>query len=319
MRSLQPSALSCWKDPDIWIIWSPWLPPCGRTPRQVQLGRDPEHIGGIMYPCWSGVASGSPRRSRGHQGFFPPQPAFIMTRTQISDEKWNDGPNIHVEEMIDSSEFLSVEGRGFSVQGQAYVNSFVRSKLKWRQVTLKPSYCHCIFLSVPLTLSLFLSSGSTRLYSFHIQSHGSIDKHYLCIPLFFFCPPPSSTDRVFAFCLGLLCAATAGQRRCKTAPEGECTQVFKVFPCKFRVPALSTEPISETVVKEGLHCQGPGARVKTRSVLWSLVPLRYGQQPSTLMFSSPIPQRRLDRGTQSIFLLSNVGFEFLDISGSTYW
>lgn len=83
-----------------------------------------------MYPCWSGVASGSPRRSRGHQGFFPPQPAFIMTRTQISDEKWNDGPNIHVEEMIDSSEFLSVEGRGFSVQGQAYVNSFVRSKLK---------------------------------------------------------------------------------------------------------------------------------------------------------------------------------------------
>lgn len=71
VRSLQPSALSCWKDPDIWIIWSPWLPPCGRTPRQVQLGRDPEHIGGIMHPYWSGVASGSPRRSRGHQGFSP--------------------------------------------------------------------------------------------------------------------------------------------------------------------------------------------------------------------------------------------------------
>lgn len=61
---------------------------------------------------------------------FPPQPAFIMTWTQISDEKWNDGTNTHVEEMIDSLEFLSVEGRGFLVQGQAYVNSFVRSKLK---------------------------------------------------------------------------------------------------------------------------------------------------------------------------------------------
>lgn len=123
-----------------------------------------------------------------------------------------------------------------------------------------------------------------------------------------FFPQPPWTG-VFAFCLGLPCAAKAGQSGCKTAPGSECTQVFKVFPCKFRVPALSTEPISGTVVKEGLHCQGPGARVKTRSVLWSLVPLRYGQQPSTLMFSSPIPLRGQDRGTQSILLLSNVGFE----------
>lgn len=85
---------------------------------------------------------------------------------------------------------------------------------------------------------------------------------------------PSSMDRLFAILLGLWWAAQTGQRGCKTLPGGECIQVFKVFQCKFRVPALFTEPISGTVVEKGLHCQGPGARVKTRSVLWSLVPLR---------------------------------------------
>lgn len=170
----------------------------------------------------------------------------------------------------------------------------------------KPRCRHYIFLSVSLTLALYISVlVSIRLSSFHIQSHGSLENCYLYIPLFF----PSSPDWVFAFCLGLRCAAKAGQSGCKTAPGGECTQVFKVFPCKFTVPALSTEPISGTVVKEGLHRQGPGARVKTRSVLWSLVPMRYGQQPSTLMFSSPIPLNRWNRGTQSILLLPNVGSE----------
>lgn len=120
---------------------------------------------------------------------------------------------------------------------------------------------------------------------------------------------PILLDWVFAFCLGLRCTAEAGHSECKTALGGECTQVFKVFPCKFRVPALSTEPISGTVIKEGLHCQGPGARVKTRSVLWSLIPLCNGQQPSTLMFSSPIPLRRQDRWTRAS-LLSNIELEF---------
>lgn len=118
------------------------------------------------------------------------------------------------------------------------------------------SFCRC----PSLLLCLFLSSV---LCSFYIQSHGSLDKRYLYIPL----SSPSSLDPVFAFCLGLRCAATAGQSGCKTLPGGECIQVFKVFPCKFRVPPLSTEPISGTVVKEGLDCQGPGAKVKTRSVL----------------------------------------------------
>lgn len=64
--------------------------------------------------------------------------------------------------------------------------------------------------------------------------------------------------------------AKAGQSGCETVPAGECAQAFKVFPCKFGVPALSAEPISETVViRKGCTAEGPegGARVKTRSVL----------------------------------------------------
>lgn len=73
----------------------------------------------------------------------------------------------------------------------------------------------------------------------------------------------SSVDRLFASFLRLWCAAKAGHSGCKTLPGGKCIQVFKVFQCKFRVPVLFTDPISGTVFKERLHCQGPGARVKT--------------------------------------------------------
>lgn len=171
---------------------------------------------------------------------------------------------VQVEKMIDLVDFIPVERHLGETAGLLVATPGLGAGLGLcnpSKTEVKASYHHYIFLSV--SLCLFLSFVSIRLCSFHIQSHGSPDKCYLYFPLF----SPSSLDRVFAFCLGLRCAAKAGQSECKTAPGGECTQVFKVFPCKFRVPALSTEPISGTVVKEALHRQEPGARVKTRSVL----------------------------------------------------
>ena len=164
--------------------------------------------------------------------------------------------------MIDSSEFLSVEGRGFSVQGQAYVNSFVRSKLKWRQVTLKPSYCHCIFLSVPLTLSLFLSSGSTRLYSFHIQSHGSIDKHYLCIPLFFFCPPHPPQTECLLSALVYCALLRLGSADVRLRPRASVLKSSKCFHVNSEFQHYPQSQLARQWLRKGCTAKGRGPELK---------------------------------------------------------
>lgn len=162
--------------------------------------------------------------------------------------------------MIDSFEFLSVEGRRFLVQGQAYVNSFVRSKLKWRQVTLKPSYCHCIFLSVPLTLFLFLSSVSTRLYSFHIQSHGSLDKHYLCIPLFFPPHPPQTECLLSASVYRAL--LRLGSADVRLRPRASVLKSSKCFHVNSEFQHYPQSQLARQWLRKGCTAKGRGPELK---------------------------------------------------------
>lgn len=142
-----------------------------------------------------------------------------------------------------------------------HINSLLRLGVK--AAANKRGCCHFLFLSMSLTFPCFsiLCEHAAVLISHPIS----------WVPWQMF--PLYSIDQLFAFFLRWWCAAKAGQSGCETLPWGKCVQVFKVFQCKFRVPVLFTEPISGTVVKEGLHCRGPVARVKTWSVLWSLVSL----------------------------------------------
>lgn len=118
-----------------------------------------------------------------------------------------------------------------------------------------------------ITLHLFLSGSFTHFISILCEHGAVLVSHPVSwvprqmLPLHYTRIPNPPSDQCLLF-LPLVYGVPLrlGKADVRLCPWASVFKSSKCFHVNSGVPQLPTEPISQTVVKEGLHCQGPGGQ-----------------------------------------------------------